>query len=180
VAWALQERDKKGADSSTKAGHPIPVGGGFSPLGIGCDVYNGSITGDVAATMGTTGSGINGAGPTLLTGPAVAFQTRIARNGRGQPKDVVDTLTSSEGGTHADSKPRIAYSGGVRRLTPEECESLQGFPRGFTAITYRNKPAADGPRYSALGNSMGCNVMRWLGTRIQMVEDLGVTKQGTP
>lgn len=54
----------------------------------------------------------------------------------------------------------------VRRLTPRECERLQGFPDDWTAITYRGKPAADGPRYKALGNSMAVNVMRWLGERI--------------
>ena len=58
----------------------------------------------------------------------------------------------------------------VRRLTPEECERLQGFPDRYTAIPYRGKPAADGPRYKALGNSMAVNVMRWIGRRIEMVE----------
>lgn len=58
----------------------------------------------------------------------------------------------------------------VRRLTPTECERLQGFPDGYTAITYRGKPAADGPRYKALGNSMAVNVMRWIGVRIAMAD----------
>ena len=58
----------------------------------------------------------------------------------------------------------------VRRLTVEECEFLQGFPRGYTAIPYRGKPAADGPRYKALGNSMAVPVMRWIGERIAQVE----------
>ena len=61
----------------------------------------------------------------------------------------------------------------VRRLTPTECERLQGFPDGWTQIPWRGKPASecpDGPRYRALGNSMACNVMRWIGRRIQMVE----------
>jgi DNA (cytosine-5)-methyltransferase 1 len=236
VAWALQERDKKGADSSTKVGHLIPVGGGFSPVAFdttqitsksnysnpkpgdpchplasgahppaiafaqntrdevrmiggdgqivgalasepgmkqqayvafSCKDY-GNDAGDIAPTlrsMNHDASHANGGGQA-----AVAFQTRIARNGRGQPKDICDALTSSEGGTHADSKPHIAYSGGVRRLTPRECERLQAFPDDYTLVTYRKKPAADGPRYSALGNSMACNVMRWIGTRIQMVE----------
>lgn len=60
----------------------------------------------------------------------------------------------------------------VRRLTVEECEFLQGFPRGFTNVPYRGKDAADGPRYRALGNSMAIPVMAWIGQRIQMVEDL--------
>ena len=58
----------------------------------------------------------------------------------------------------------------VRRLVVEECEALQGFPRGYTLITYRRKPAADGPRYKALGNSMAVPVMRWIGERIMRVE----------
>ena len=54
----------------------------------------------------------------------------------------------------------------VRRLTPRECERLQGFPDDYTAIEYRGKPAADGLRYRALGNSMAVPVMRWVGERI--------------
>jgi DNA (cytosine-5)-methyltransferase 1 len=60
----------------------------------------------------------------------------------------------------------------VRRLTPRECERLQGFPDDYTLVEYRKKPAADGPRYKALGNSMAVPVMRWIGTRIQLVDDL--------
>jgi DNA (cytosine-5)-methyltransferase 1 len=58
----------------------------------------------------------------------------------------------------------------VRRLTPRECERLQGFPDDFTAAPYRGKPAADGPRYKALGNSMAVNAMRWIGQRIDAME----------
>jgi len=58
----------------------------------------------------------------------------------------------------------------VRRLTPLECERLQGFPDGWTDVPYRGRPAADGPRYRALGNSMAVNVIRWIGTRMAMVE----------
>ena len=61
----------------------------------------------------------------------------------------------------------------VRRLTPRECERLQGFPDDFTAIPWRGKPAdqcPDGPRYKALGNSMAVPVMVWIGRRIEQVE----------
>ena len=61
---------------------------------------------------------------------------------------------------------------GVRRLTPRECERLQGFPDDYTLVPHRNKPMTDGPRYKALGNSMAVPVMRWIGERIQMVENL--------
>ncbi len=63
----------------------------------------------------------------------------------------------------------------VRRLTPRECERLQGFPDDYTQIPYRNKPAEnclDGPRYKAMGNSMAVPVMRWIGEWINMVENL--------
>jgi DNA (cytosine-5)-methyltransferase 1 len=61
----------------------------------------------------------------------------------------------------------------VRRLTPRECERLQGFPDDFTRIPYRNKPAdlcPDGPRYKALGNSWAVNCADWIGERIAEVE----------
>jgi len=56
---------------------------------------------------------------------------------------------------------------GVRRLLPFECEFLQGFPRNWTLVPHRGKPAADGPRYKAIGNSMAVPVMRWIGKRIE-------------
>jgi site-specific DNA-cytosine methylase len=58
----------------------------------------------------------------------------------------------------------------VRRLTPRECERLQGFPDDYTLIDYRSKPTADDPRYKALGNSMVVPVMRWIGQRIATVD----------
>jgi DNA (cytosine-5)-methyltransferase 1 len=63
----------------------------------------------------------------------------------------------------------VQLASAVRRLTPTECERLQGFPDGYTLVPYRNKEAADGPRYKALGNSMAVPVMRWIGERIAMV-----------
>ena len=58
----------------------------------------------------------------------------------------------------------------VRRLTPAECERLQGFPDGWTDVSYKGKPCGDGHRYKALGNSMAVNCMRWIGRRIELVE----------
>lgn len=64
----------------------------------------------------------------------------------------------------------------VRRLTPRECERLQGFPDDYTDIPYRHKEhAPDGARYKALGNSMAVPVMRWIGERIRMVEEAAET-----
>jgi len=58
----------------------------------------------------------------------------------------------------------------VRRLTPRECERLQGFPDDYTLVQYRGKPAKDGPRYRALGNAFPVPVVRWIGERIELVE----------
>ena len=63
----------------------------------------------------------------------------------------------------------------VRRLTPRECERLQGFPDDYTLIPWRKKAAEDcpdGPRYRALGNSMAVPVMHWIGRRIQLVDEM--------
>lgn len=65
----------------------------------------------------------------------------------------------------------------VRRLTPVECERLQGFPDGYTDIRPRGKDTPDGPRYKALGNSMAVPVMRWIGERIAEVEKLQSTER---
>jgi len=60
----------------------------------------------------------------------------------------------------------------VRRLTPKECERLQGFPDDYTLVEFRGKPACDGVRYKALGNSFAVPVVAWIGNRIQMLEEL--------
>jgi len=63
----------------------------------------------------------------------------------------------------------------VRRLTPRECERLQGMPDDHTRIPWRNKPAEecpDTPRYKAIGNSMAVPVMRWIGERINLIESI--------
>jgi DNA (cytosine-5)-methyltransferase 1 len=78
--------------------------------------------------------------------------------GIGEPGDPSPSLSTS----HAPAVAGEQTGWAVRRLTPTECERLMGVPDGFTAITYRGKPAADGPRYKALGNSQAVNVMRWI------------------
>lgn len=82
---------------------------------------------------------------------------------------------SSDG--DGDGAPLVAYGWRVRRLTPTECERLQGFPDLYTNISYRGKNGApDGPRYKALGNSMAVNCMRWIGRRIEMVDRMETVK----
>ena len=86
--------------------------------------------------------------------------------------DVTATVTSSTGSSATHSGPTVMHSTAVRRLTPTECERLQGFPDSYTAIPWKKKSAGqcpDGPRYKALGNSMAVPVMRWIGERIDKV-----------
>lgn len=66
----------------------------------------------------------------------------------------------------------VATNARVRRLTPRECERLMGFEDDYTLIPFRNKPACDGPRYKALGNSWAVPAVRWIGRRIDTVESL--------
>lgn len=102
--------------------------------------------------------------------PAVAFDMR-GRDGGSQLEGPHDTanIRAASGGS---SRSYVAAAWQVRRLTPVECERLQGFPDGFTRIPYRNKPAdacPDGPRYKALGNSWAVNAAEWIGERIAVV-----------
>jgi DNA (cytosine-5)-methyltransferase 1 len=99
---------------------------------------------------------------------AVAFDLR-GREGGAMPEGPHDTanIRAASGGS---SRSYIAEPWAVRRLTPLECERLQGFPDGWTDIPYRGKRAADGPRYRALGNSMAVNVMTLIFDRIRATE----------
>lgn len=126
---------------------------------VGTDCYNGAITGDVAATIGTPGSSVNASGPTVMSfkpGQSAAARTLCSRG---------DTP-----GGNQHLVPAVQQAMQVRRLTPRECERLQGFPDGWTLVPYRGKPAKDGPRYRAIGNSMAVNCMEWIGSRISEVD----------
>ena len=84
--------------------------------------------------------------------------------------DVTATITRAVGGSNT-SGPKIMQSMAVRRLTPVECERLQGFPDNYTNIPWRGKPESpDSLRYKAMGNSMAVPCMKWIGERIEMVE----------
>jgi DNA (cytosine-5)-methyltransferase 1 len=100
----------------------------------------------------------------------ISFSLR-GREGGAMPEvdgDCVGALRSASGGS---TRSYLAGAQmGVRRITPTEAERLMGFSPGYTAITYRGKPAADGPRYRCLGNSFAVPVVRWIGERIAMVE----------
>ena len=109
----------------------------------GCDTYT-----KRDGTIGTAGKG-------ALVGEDVSFTLSATQ---------VQTMVNEEEGNFV-----------ARRLTPRECERLQGFPDDWTLIPYRGKPAEecpDGPRYKAIGNSMAVPVMKWIGERIKLVDEI--------
>ena len=125
-----------------------------------------------------------------LTRELGAYLSELSQPGAQATRFVRDLREASEGswllrqalsavqevGRSSGSETQSAHrTYAVRRLTVEECEFLQGFPRGYTRIPWRGKPAElcpDGPRYKALGNSMAVPVMRWIGERIALVDEL--------
>lgn len=103
----------------------------------------------------------------LAAEPGAKQQTYIFKAGQGSKagsiggdENVAPTLGAAESGTNRT--PALMHGMAVRRLTPLECERLQGFPDGYTDIP----GASDSARYKALGNSMAVPVMRWIGERI--------------
>lgn len=170
VAYGLttEQTPKFAADHALTLTKQSPTGGGQPQAVAFAQNQRGEFrTSDIAPQL-TTGGGKPGEGY-----PAVAFDMR-GREGGAMPEGPHDTanIRAADGGS---SRSYIAAPWVVRRLTPVECEALQAFPRDFTRIPYRNKPAdkcPDGPRYKALGNSMAVNVMQWLGQRIDMVDKI--------
>ena len=112
--------------------------------------------------------------PTVVSkGPgAVSFEPGIAKR-EGAPHRFSDEVTSTLRSDMGDNLPAVAVDYIVRRLTPLECERLQGLPDGYTLIPHRGKPAEecpDTPRYKALGNGWAVNCARWICQRIQKHE----------
>jgi len=113
----------------------------------------------------------------LMESIAVEKGLAMAFNNRQDP--VVSGETAQPIGAK-DNGNGVMTSMQVRRLTPTECERLQGFPDGWTLVPWRGKDAPDGPRYKALGNSMAVPVMFWIGQRIKIVqEDIDATLAAT-
>jgi len=122
------------------------------------------------------GASVGEVSPTLDRSktPAVCFQQNTRDEVRLIAGDggIAGALSASAG---MKQRNYLCEDAVVRRLTPIECERLQGFPDDWTRIPYRGKPAEqcpDGPRYKACENSMAVPVMRWIGERIQMMEDI--------
>ena len=150
---------------------------------------HGADAGEIAPTlraMNHSGSHANAGGQVAvcITGDithtlkAEGFDGSEDGTGRGQPivacRDVAQTLTINYGkqvdNTDSSLGPNVVSStSAVRRLTPRECERLQGMADDYTLIPWRGKPASecpDGPRYKAIGNSKAVTVVRWIGRRL--------------
>ena len=113
--------------------------------------------------------------PTMISrGPcAVSFEPGIAKR-EGASHRFSDEVTSTLRSDMGDNLPAVAVDYIVRRLTPLECERLQGLPDGYTKIPHRGKPAEecpDTPRYKALGNGWAVNCARWICQRIQRYDE---------
>lgn len=128
------------------------------------------LSGDVATALWASSGGGD---KSHVLAPVTPINTQIGLRGSetsnttreglgiGNPSDPAFTLQAAH--HHA-----VQHGMAVRRLTPRECERLQGFNDNHTAITYNKKPAADGPRYKAIGNSMAVTVMHWIGCRLKL------------
>ncbi len=177
-------------DNQGQAGHLIPqaFGGGnrsgaidvaacLVAKGQKCDFEAETFVADVAATLPAGANSTGGdrqpgmsaetAATMLIAFDCKGTQVQVEEGG-GHPtlRSMGHAHSHSNAGGHAAALVDSA----VRRLTPRECERLQGFPDDYTLVPHRGKPMADGPRYKALGNSMAVPVMRWIGERIAQVE----------
>lgn len=188
-------------DNQAQAGHLLPTAYSIMPMNSGTD-YKARETDIAQPVMTTPVGGNQGGDYVVQPMAFDAVQITSAANGtRVAPELPASTLakgsrmhvaypvqevaTFNDDGTartltaRHDSSPCadrgpdvVATAMRVRRLTPTECERLQGFPDGWTQVPYRNKPASDGPRYKAIGNSMAVPVMAWIGRRIAQVNTI--------
>ena len=189
---------KEDSYAADPAGGPPLRGGGLTApraIGFSCKDYGQDAVADLAPTlrgMPHRWSHANAGGQVA----ALIFESRYVRNGRGAPDVVAPPLKAQSGTTgKGDGAPLVATWVAVRRLTPRECERLQGLPDDHMLVPdYRAKlrpeeavevaeylglPVStvarwgitpDGPRYKAVGNSMAVPVMWWIGERIAAVE----------
>ena len=150
---------------STGGGKP---GQGYPAIAFSYKDYGGDATENLSPTLragNSSNSNQNSGQPPAiaLAGNTIGRAPQNGGNGTGYDESGVSyTLTKSD--IHG-----VSVRNTVRRLTPVECERLQGFPDNHTQISWRGKDAADcpdGPRYRAIGNSMAVPVMRWIGERI--------------
>lgn len=156
AAQVLLEPESCGGHPPPRRHAPEDAAGslGSQPAVAGVDQHNGLMTGAVSPTMTSGADRIN-------RGPAVAFQERGRPGGRSvdTQTDLAYSLLSPGDGGRAHERA-IAHGLSVRRLTPGECERLQGFPDGWT------DGLSDSARYRCLGNAVCVPVVEWIGRRL--------------
>lgn len=175
-------------DNQAQAGHLIAFGGGNTAghidVATACTAHgirldfdtetfavHGTQDQDTNRELAHTLGRNNGQENAIVTEP---FTLAIRGRSEGSTVEVrndgtANALLTPNGGRAGMGVGAIGWGMQVRRLTPIECERLQGFPDNHTLIGWRGKDAAecpDGPRYKAIGNSMAVPVMRWIGERI--------------
>jgi DNA (cytosine-5)-methyltransferase 1 len=131
--------------------------------------------GSVAPTIGASGPPYSRTGNERVEAEALAVTFQPGNLRRDAGADPSTTTTTTLKASAGDQTPHVAIPPmAVRRLTPVECERLQGFPDNWSRISWKGKPeeeCPDGPRYKACGNSMAVPVMRWIGERIALVNN---------
>jgi len=131
---------------------------------------------DTAPTVTSSGPTYSRTGNERVEAEALAVTFQPGNLRRDAGADPSTEATTTLKASAADQMPHVVTpppTMAVRRLTPVECERLQGFPDNWSRIPWKGKPAEDcpdGPRYKACGNSMAVPVMRWIGERIKAHE----------
>ena len=170
IADCLQERDSKGSDSSTKNGHLIPVNVKHEPIHINMQAAGGDSAPCVAGPLMSDGKRLPGCQPD----DAESLQVIGFQSSQSGVREVEThaTLDANNGSRRGNG---VLSHMAVRRLTPTECERLQGFPDGWTEKAVSEKTGkiynqADGPRYRQLGNAVPPPVVEWIARRIVLVK----------
>lgn len=170
-----------GSEDGSGRGVPLTVGAIQASYGTGSEQHperigDGQIIPDVSPALkqrdhkGPSSDG-DGDGAPLIP---VAFSGRMRgpEPAVNRPERPPLTMENKVGALESVKPWNVAQNMAVRRLTPRECERLQGFPDDYTLVPHRGKPAADGPRYKALGNSWAVPCARWIGERMALVEGM--------
>lgn len=169
-------------DNTAQAGHLIQrtcatIDASYGRLQgtSGQDMNHGCSTLVPAVANTLTDRASKGFNTAVNEGQAPVVTVAFTQNQRGELREmpVAGSLPAYPGANQQTYVHNESYS--VRRLTPVECERLQGQPDNYTKISWRGKApynCPDGPRYRALGNSMTTHVIKWIGTRIAFVDSI--------